>query len=429
MKICLHLIPLMVCVALVPARAADPTPATAPADKEASDAASDLPKHTDPLIDPLTGTPYLAVHNGDIVECAAFMIEFQRAHPSEHTLLLIADIHDPTSSVVDPAVAYTWKGKAYIHSYEIGDVRLTGLGPEHVSEGYMSRLHKTYIELMRYYFQKYYESQHISYPLSQEQAYKLGAADLGAHELPNELPGDTEDIQTKRVVLRLMQLGLRIVKVFHNIPHLDKYGKTYTGDEVNFNFEGFTFEWTRRGCGYLCLASKTYLPGLLDSLIFSIDYQKANPSEKVFCFLHEAGTDHHIASTTVFTKNGQLWFHHLPPRDLLSSLSLDDLRNSDRVNQADLAVYNPSLKEFYEEDDKLRRQPPSGLKRYLNGYKNPDISVEGVLAELQKRGVEARIINNTDSPALLFVWGKKPFIYRPLLGCFPGKAEQMTASN
>jgi hypothetical protein len=429
MKPCLRFIPFLVCLALVPAHAADQVPAPAPADKEAGDAASDLPKRTDPLIDPLTGTPYLAVHNGDIVECATFMIEFQRAHPSEHTLLLMAEIPNAATGFVDPAVAFTWKGKVYFHSYEIGDVRLTDLSPEYVSEGYMSRLHKTYTELMRYYFQKDCERQHISYPLSPEQAYQLGNADLGPHVLPNELPDDTGDIQAKRVEARLKRLGLAFVTVHYNVPFAGEYGKLFSCDEVTFDFGGFTWEWTSHGCGYLGLAYKAYLPGLIDAVVFSIDYQKANPTEKVFCFLHEAGTDHHIASSTVYTKNGQLWFHHLAPGDLLSSLSLDDLSDSDRVIHADLALYKPGLKEFDKEDAKLRHQPPSALKSYLKGHTNPDLSVEGVLAELQKRGVEAKIINNTDNPELLFIWGKQPYTYRPGFGCFPGKPGQTTASN
>jgi len=434
MKTCFRLIPFIVFLALVPARAADAAIASTLVDKNATagDAVSELPKSTDPLIDPLTGTPYIAVHNPDIVESAIFIIEFKRAHPLEHTLLLTGEIHDVVAGMVDPAVAYTWKGKVYFHSYEIGDV-LIPYGPEQVSEGYMSRLHQAYVTLMRYYFSKSCEIRHIPWPMPEEQAYQIGNADKGPHVLPNELPGDTEDIQAKRVEARLKKLGLTTAKAVFNVSRTDKYGKSYTCDLVTFDFGDFAYRWAPSGCSYIGLASKTYLPSMIDSIIFSIDYQKVNPTERVFCFLHEASGKGHMpgltVSTTVFTKNGQLWFHHLVPGDLPSALSLNDLKDSDKVIDADLAVYGPALKKFEAQDARLRQQPPSGLKRYLNGYQVPELSVTGVLAELQKRGVEAKITGDPDHPELLFVWGKRPYTYQPGLGCFAGHPVQATALN
>jgi hypothetical protein len=430
-----HLLPFMVCLAIVPARAADDATASTLVDKNAtaSDAVSELPKSTDPLIDPLTGTPYIAVHNPDIVESAIFIIEFQRAHPLEHALLLTGEIHDAVAIMGDPAVAYTWRGKVYFHSYEMGDVLIPDRSPEQVSEGYMSRLHQAYRTLARYYFSQSCGIHHIPWPMSAEQAYEMGNADKGPHVLPNELPGDTEEVQATRVEARLKKLGLTTAKAYFNVPGTDKYGKSYTCDLVTFDFGNFAYEWSKTGCSYIGLASKTYLPSMIDSIICAIDYQKEHPAEKVICFLHEASGQGHMpglmVSTTVFTKNGQLWFHHLVPGDLPSALSLDDLKDSDKVIDADLAVYRPALKKFDAQDAQLRHQPPSGLKKYLNGYKTPDVSVEGVLAELQKRGVEARIITGSDSPELVFIWGKQPFTYKPGLGCFAGKPEQTTASS
>jgi hypothetical protein len=434
MKTGLRLVPFMVCLGLVPARAADEDTASMLVDKNAtaSDAVSELPQSTDPLIDPLTGTPYIAVHNPDIVESAIFMIEFKRAHPLEHTLFLTAEIHDAVANTVDPAVAYTWKGKVYFHSYGIGDV-LVPYSPEQVSEGYMSRLHQSYITLVRYYFSKSCKIHHIPWPMSDDQAYQLGQADKFPHVLPNELPGDTEDIQAKRVEARLKKLGLTTAKALFNISRKDNYGKTYTVDVVTFGFGNFEYRWSKTGCSYIGFARKTYLPGMLDSIIFSIDYQKANPSEKVFCFLHEASGNEHapglMVSTTVFTKNGRLWFHHQSPGDLPSALSLDDLKDSDRVIAADLEVFTPAIKKFGKEEAGLRHQPPSGLKQYLHGYKAPDLSVTGVLAELQKRGVEAKIVTGSDSPEVIFIWGSKPFTYKPELGCFAANPVPTTASN
>jgi hypothetical protein len=432
MKTCLRLIPFMVCLALVPAHAADQASTPSPVDKPAGTAASDLPKSTDPLIDPLTGTPYLAVHNGDIVECATFMIEFQLAHPSEHTLLLYGEIHDIPTHVY-PAVAFTWKGRVYFHSYEIGDVRVPDLTPEQVSDGYMSRLDKAYVKLMRYFFQKTYESQHRPFPPSDEQAYQLEQADAAPHVLPNERPGDTDDIQVKRIFFRLSKLALPGLKFALNVPFTYTDGKPFSCDVVTFDFGGFTWEWTSHGCGYLGLAAKDYRMSMLDSIIFSIDYQKANPSEKVYCFLHEASGNHHTpgytVSTTVFTRNGQLWFHHFAPGDLLSSLSLDDLKDSDKVIDADLAAYNQAIKKFQKEDAQLRHQPPSGLKKYLNGYKAPDNTATGVLADLQKRGVDAELFTCSDTPEVIFTWGNQPYTFIQGWGCFKGKIKQAPASN
>ncbi len=107
-------------------------------------------------------------------------------------------------------------------------------------------------------------------------------------------------------------------------------------------------------------------------------------------------------ATTIYTKNGRLWFHHLVPGDPPSSLSLDDLKDSEKVIDADLAAYYPALKKFDAQDSRLRHQSPTFLDSYLKGYKAPDLSVIGVLAELKKHGVEAKITGED-----LFVWGKK----------------------
>jgi hypothetical protein len=172
---------------------------------------------------------------------------------------------------------------------------------------------------------------------------------------------------------------------------------------------------------------------MLDSIIFSIDYQKANPSEKVYCFLHESThkghTPGYTVSTTVFTKNGQLWFHHFETGDLPSSLSLDDLKDSNRVIDADVSAYNSAMKKFHQEDAQLRHHPPSGLKKYLNGYKAPDLSATGILADLQKRGVDAELFTGSDVPEVIFMWGNRPYTYIQGGGCFPGKLKQPPAPN
>jgi hypothetical protein len=429
----LYILPFMVCLAQGPSRAADATPAPSSAEKEISPAASDLPKCTDPYIDPLTGTPYIAVHNSTIVESAIFITEFRRAHPDERAFLLLGEVENDLSNAgtIMPTVAFSWKGKVYIHSVTIGDVLIPKIRPEEI-QGLASRLHKFYPLQVHYYFQQYFDKQHIPFP-SKDEEIRMGDADTFPHVYPNELPGDTEDTQALRVKHRLIKLGLANVKAYQNVPIKNLKGQSFNGDFVTFDFEGFTFLWDKLGVEYKGLAGKTYLPSMVDSIIFSIDYQKANPAEKVFCFLHEDSNKGHMpgltVSTTVFTKHGQLWFHHLAPGDLPSALSLDDLKDSDKVIAADLAVYAPAIKAFDEQEARLRHQPPSGLKRYLHGYKAPDVSVAGVLAELKKRGVEAKITGDADKPEVLFVWGKQPYTYKPGLGCFAGKPVPTTASN
>jgi hypothetical protein len=432
MKTHLCVLPFAFCLALVPARAADQPPA--PVDKPAIDVSADLPKKTDPLIDPLTGTPYIAVHNPDIVESVIFVIEFQRAHPTEHAVLLTGDIKKPfLATKLDPAVAFSWQGKVYLHSYAIGDVLIPGILPEQIDAN-KSKLHDAFLNLLRYYYQKSYEKLNIPYPLSRVQAYKMGIMDTAPHVLPNELPGDTLDIQAKRVEARLIKLGLTGTKAYFNLSGEDKYGNLITFDRVVFNYRDLAYAWSRYGNAYWGLASKTYLPSLIDSIVFSIDYQKANPSEKVFCFLHETSDKEpeapsDIVATTIYTKNGQLWFHHLAPGDLPSALTLDDLKDSDKVIDADLATYYPALKKFDEQESRLRHQSPAFLGDYLKGYKAPDLSVTGVLAELQKRGVEAKITGDANHPELLFVWGKRPYTYQPGIGCSPAKSSPLTAAN
>jgi hypothetical protein len=232
----------------------------------------------------------------------------------------------------------------------------------------------------------------------------------------------------------LKKLGLLNTTVYFNFSGWDRHNEPFICDRVIFDYGDFEYAWSKYGSSYHGLAAKTYLPSLIDSIIFSIDYQKANPSEKVFCFLHESSNhDSHppgdIVSTTVFTRNGQLWFHHCAPGDLPSSLTLDDLKDSDKVIKADLAVYKPAIEKFNERETHLRHQAPAFLNDYLKGYKAPDPSVTGILAELQKRGVETKVIGDTDNPELLFVWGKQLYTYRPGIGCLAGKPGQITASN
>jgi len=87
-----------------------------------------------------------------------------------------------------------------------------------------------------------------------------------------------------------------------------------------------------------------WVRSIVDSIVFSIDYQKANPTEKVFCFLHAANGHQEsgeMASTTVYTKNGQIWFHHLVPGDMPCPLSLDDLKDSEKVSCLDRCTSTP----------------------------------------------------------------------------------------
>src|SRR5580698_4764642 len=127
----------MLCLALALARAADE--ATAPTDNTTIVSHDDLPKSTDPLIDPLTGKPYIAVHNGDIVESVIFLTEFKLAHPAEHAVLLLPEI-TKTDQRIASAVAFSWAGKVYIHSYRIGDVLVPGFIPGQIDAGKMQLL-------------------------------------------------------------------------------------------------------------------------------------------------------------------------------------------------------------------------------------------------------------------------------------------------
>jgi hypothetical protein len=432
------------CFVLPPARAADQAPAPSTAEKPASVAPTDLhlPTNPNPLIDPLTGTEYIAVHNGDIVESVIFITEFEHAHPNERAVLLLPGNSGYLDNRGD-AVAFSWEGRVFIHSYRIGNVPVPGVLPAQMDD-YNARLHNTFMKLVQYCTKKYCEKLNIHFPVSRDRGVQMERVDALPHLFPNELPGDTDEIQTRRAVARLKKLGLADAIVRHLSGQYPKHynditgnlegGDKYDYNQVVFTFKDFVFGWAPSGDRYLGLAAKTYLPSMIDSIIFSIDYQKANPSEKVFCFLHEASNqDPHspgdMVSTTVYTKNDQLWFHHLEPGDLPCSLSLDDLKDRDKVIKADLEAYVPAIKKFETEDSQLRHQAPEGLKSYLNGYKAPDITVSGVLAELKKRGVEARVAGNTDSPELYFVWGKQPYTYIPKMGCFEFKSGQVTASN
>jgi len=437
MKTCLLcFLPFGFCLTLSPVRAADaaPAPASSPVvELPKVEVNADLPKRTDPLIDPLTGTPYVAVHNGDIVESVIFTIEFQRAHPNEHAFLLTKEIEKYFQNGVESVVAFSWARKVYIHSQTLGDFLVPGVLPEQI-DGNKRQLENVSKKALSDSLKKFCAKQGLSYPLSQRRAYEFGKADAFPHVLPSELPGDTEDIQAKRVEDRLKKLGLLNTRVYYHLTGVGGANEPITFDRVVFDYGDFEYAWAKHGDKYLGFAQKTYLPSLIDSIVFSIDYQKANPSEKVICFLHETANQEppargDMVATTIYTKSGRLWFHHLAPGALPSALTLKDLKDSDKVIYADLAAYYPALKKFDEQESHLRHQSPIFLGDYLKGYKAPDLSVTGVLAELQKRGVEAKITGDADNPALLFVWGKRPFTYQPGMGCYPAKSSQITATN
>jgi hypothetical protein len=422
----------MLCLALALARAADE--ATAPTDNTTIVSHDDLPKSTDPLIDPLTGKPYIAVHNGDIVESVIFLTEFKLAHPTEHAILLLPEI-TKTEQRIASAVAFSWAGKVYIHSYRIGDVLVPDFPPAQIDAG-KKQLLAAYGTLADSYYKRSFEKLKVQYPLSGISFIALTRTDTFPHVLPNELPGDTDHIQTKRVEARLRKLGMPGTKAYYNVTGPYNGMKTIVTDQVGFAYGDFDYSWTPVGTVYLELALKIYMPSLLDSMLFSIDYQKANPSDKVVSFPHLASYQHGgngagpMVCTTVYTKNGQLWFHHLATGDLPTSLSIDDLKDTEKVLRVDLELFTRAQKKIIDQETGLRNQPPSGLAKYLNGYQTPDLSVTGVLAELQKRGVEAKIIGNTDHPRLLFVWGKTSYTYTPTSGCYIfQQADQTTASN
>ena len=126
----------------------------------------------------ITGLPELVVRKGDVLEALYFYATFRALNPAERAILV------PARDEVHACVAYTVKGRTWIFSPSLGKFQLpTRLRIDDLA-GLVS-VHATLVAKQR----------------------ALGRASPTSS--PQELPGDSDDLQVRRAYLALREAGYR----------------------------------------------------------------------------------------------------------------------------------------------------------------------------------------------------------------------------
>jgi hypothetical protein len=144
--------------------------------------------------DPITGKPYLCVHDGGALECAYFMTTFLKEHPEEKAVVL------PGAPV---AVAFTEKNKIGIFGLALGPYQTKPM-----ADDALARIWGSPGSLAR---QRDRLAQDVKQPI------------------PEQLLGDSADMQMRRVFLAFQQAGIPCHLKSGDVP------------ELRFTFQGSDF--------------------------------------------------------------------------------------------------------------------------------------------------------------------------------------------
>jgi hypothetical protein len=133
---------------------------------------------------PVTGLPYLCVRDGGLMESIYFSATYQRAHPAEKVAVVAGDA---------PAAAYTVNGRLCLFSPALNQFALLkSTGPEAIGDSAV-----------------------LASSVARIKAALAGRALAGRHlrrtdHLPEQLPGDTPDLQMRRVFVAFQEAGIPV---------------------------------------------------------------------------------------------------------------------------------------------------------------------------------------------------------------------------
>lgn len=338
-------------------------------------------------INPLTSTPYVAVHNGDIVDCIVFIGDYKKAQPAERAVLLLPEINKAQQPII-PAVAFTLKGKVLVHSYRTGDHVLTNAAVADLDKpAARVALYSAFEKFLRAYNRANVVGASANVAFLSDANLKTAT--------PSARAGDTDVVQLRRAHARLRQLGVRcaLVKDTTGLP-----------GRLVIEYDGLQYYWSNRlFSGYNGLAEKPALNGFVAGTLFAADYRKSHPNEKVAIFLRNVrGRSEAVTATTLFTKSGVVFVHDPRAGDLLLQLKPADLSNRNVA----LAAADAASKAAADERRRQRTVPPSAQIASAAA----DFSVPKILGEFQQRKIDARVMGST-SPAVIFKWAGTLYAY------------------
>jgi hypothetical protein len=157
---------------------------------------------------PVTGSPYLVIRNGDLLESLYFVATYSKEHPEERVALI------PPSEGARASAVFTRKGRVWIMSPILGSFFELPIRYKFENIDAIRGLHKKLIS-------------------SELKNGPSGTASRPAPGLPQAMPGDSANEQVRRAYLAFTELGLP-GKFLVNEKRLPGLQVRYRGSEYSY---------------------------------------------------------------------------------------------------------------------------------------------------------------------------------------------------
>jgi hypothetical protein len=378
-------------------------------------------------VDPLTDSPYLCVALGDLVESVIFCAEYRRAHPDESAVVLYdphrADRGENTGGTA--AAAFTRNGFLYIHSLFFGNIDLNENGrlfvPKDLADP--SRIYRAYESYLWNRYVAACGERGVAAP--DPRSLHRGGTEiiglLGTRE-PEELPGDTPELQVRRAFQRAQALGLSSEVATEALP--DEPALRTTCLVLCWNVSEYVYAPSLGGRYGVETDAATLPNRLIDGILFASRYRRDHPGENALAIPYrETGTGKWKA-VTVYAKDGSVWLHNTETGETpFEAFAPRDLENP--------AIY----KYIREAGNKLIKEEAirriRGKSARLNGLslnRTVDASAlepHAVFVQLAAQKISCRLLPSTrerdaagrfrefPSPSLTFQWWGVTYTYGP----------------
>lgn len=157
---------------------------------------------------PVTGSPYLVIRNGDLLESLYFVATYAKEHPEEKVALV------PPRDGMRASAVFTRKGRVWIMSPIVGSFFELPIRYKFENIGAVEGLHRTLIA---------HELKNVP----------RGPASRPGPGLPQAMPGDSSNEQVRRAYLAFRELGLP-GKFLVNEKRLPGLQISYGGSEYSY---------------------------------------------------------------------------------------------------------------------------------------------------------------------------------------------------
>ncbi len=396
--------------------------------------------------DPLTDEPFLAVKNGDTVECIAFYYQYQKKYPNEKVNLIAPVPSVPKSGEklnaserhIWAAVAYTREGKVLLRSPLLGDVGLDAIKPEDINKtNLFVKVYKDLLDTKQAERTRRLRpdvkapaqtppaslAKKPTPPASSGPKSYAEIRNTIGRQLPSSLPGDDDDRQMRRVHLTLKNLDANTTTLWETFQKPDGT----RGDFLMIFCDDRAFQYQPQSPTVHRRYRDAFSPSnLIAGLLFSQSYLMSNPGEKVD-FLPPPVPDS-TQITTLFTKAGATYLFHPSAGELpLPGVAPADWQNPAR--QPAIFAQCKTLLEENRRTQRAERERTTDAAKIAREFDNDrEYIVERVERNLARLDLKPRRINQIDRsetgelreypvPTLVFEWRGATYTYNFHRGC------------